>query len=282
MRSFSERTRLQTLRNLSADAIEPGLRNRLWNVIHASCFSSPAWSPDLNAFVDRLWDEYFKWPQDSIPHATVLQKIRDYYFHAEWNQVYDFIEFCAGAFPENDSNARFTAKVNGVFTQELAPYRFLGRRLVRVTSPEEFDAIEQALASVDLLEAIRERLHRAFDLLADRRAPNYQASVRESLEGLKALDSSLGESAPKFLRGMAEAVESGLACLGRPEKAPLMKRVWRGLSGRRHARRQDAGFEDAKFALVVCSALVNYAVGRAARADSELEDGVLHCAKAQA
>jgi hypothetical protein len=282
MRSFSERTRLQTLRDLSADAIEPGLRNRLWNVIHASYFSSPAWSADLNAFVDRLWDEYFKWPQDSIPHATVLQKIRDYYFHAEWNQVYDFIEFCASAFPESESNAGFTVKVNSVFTQELAPYRFLGQRLVRVASPEEFDAIEQALATVDLLEGVRERLHRAFDLLADRRTPNYEASIRESLEGLKALQGFLGESAPKFLRGMADAVESGLPCLGRSEKPPLIKRIWWGLSGRRNARREEAGFEDAKFALVVCSAFVNYTVGRAARADSELEDGVLRCAKAQA
>ena len=285
MRSFSERTGLQSLKSLSADSLEPSLRNRLWNVIRSSYFSSAAWSPDLNAFVERLWDEYFKWPQDSIPHATVLQTIRDYYFHAEWNQVYDFLEFCAGAFPSADLNARFMARANAVFVQEFAPFRFLCQRLVRVSSSEEFEAIEQALASAHPLDGVSERLHRALDLLTDRHAPDYEASVRESLEALAALELTLGQRAPKFLGRMADAVEAGLFSAERSRKPSRQARIWSGLGQRRDAGREEAQFDDAKFALVVCSAAVNYALAKAARGDSSLspesEASVAHRAKAR-
>ncbi len=286
MRSFSERAGLQSLKALSADALEPSLRNRLWNVIRSSYFSSAAWSPELNAFVERLWDEYFKWPQDSIPYATVLQTIRDYYFHAEWNQVYDFLEFCAGAFPSADLNARFMARANAVFVQELAPYRFLGQRLVRVSSSEEFEAIEQALASAHPLDGVSERLHRALALLADRHAPDYEASVRESLQALAALERTLGERAPEFLRRMADAVVAGLPSVERSRKPSRQSRIWSAPGQRRDAEREEAQFDDAKFALVVCSAAVNYALGKAALTDSGLspepETGFAHRAKAQA
>ena len=286
MMSFSERAGLQSLKSLSADTLEPSLRNRLWNVIRSSYFSSAAWSPDLNAFVERLWDEYFKWPQDSIPYATVLQTIRDYYFHAEWNQVYDFLEFCPGAFPSADLNARFVARANAVFVQELAPYRFLGQRLVRVSSSEEFEAIEQALANAHPLESVQERLRRALDLLADRHAPDYEASIRESLEALAALERTLSGRAPKFLARMADAVEAGLPSVERSRKPSRQSRIWSGLGQGRDAGREEAHFDDAKFALVVCSAAVNYALGKAVQADSGLspepEAGFANRAKAQA
>jgi hypothetical protein len=271
MRSFSERTGLKPIRTIPADSLEPGLRNRLWNAVRSCYLSSAAWSPELDEFVRRLWDEYFKWPLDAIPYGSVLQAIRDYFFGAQWYEVYDFIEFCAMAFPSESASVRFIAQANSVFEQELAAYRFVGGRLARITSEQEIGAVEEALDASRSIDGVHERLERALELLADRRMLDYAGSIQESLHALETLQhlfngdgrSVFERAARSLARSPALAPALGTLCAG-PRVVPPPH------AGKATPTGEDEtfGFEDAKFTLVACSALVNYVVARCAGAEN--------------
>jgi hypothetical protein len=263
MRTFSERTGLKPFKTVPADSLEPGLRNRLWNAIQACYLSSAAWSPELDEFVRRLWDEYFKWPLDAIPYGSVLQTIRDHFFRVEWYEVYDFIEFCAVAFPNQAVSERFVCQANAVLDQELAAYRFVGGRLVRITSEQEISAVEEALEGCRTLGGVHERLERALELLADRRALDCAGSIQQSLDAVEEIQHLFnGDGHSVF-----ERAAQGLAAS--PALQPAFSRLFSNGHGNGAAgtppvtgTNGEPGFEDAKFMLVACSALVNYVVSR--------------------
>lgn len=266
MRSFSERIGLKPIKTLPADSLDPGLRNRLWNAVRSCYLSGAAWSPELDEFVRRLWDEYFKWPLDAIPYGSALHSIRDYFFDAKWYEVYDFVEFCAAVFPSESANVRFIAQANAVFVQELAAYRFVGGRLVRITSEQEIDAVEEALEASRSIDGVHMQLARALELLADRRMLDYAGSIQESLHALESLQRLLnGDGCSVFERAARSLANSpALASLGNLFAGPHAVSPPRAGNGVLAGQDEEPCFEDAKFTLVACSALVNYVVARCA------------------
>lgn len=265
MSSFSEREGIRTVTSCSEETLDPGLRNRLWNAVRASYFSSVAWTPELDELVRRLWDEYFKRPLDSIAYATVLGAIRDYYFQAEWFEVYDFIEFCSTVYSVPAVNAEFHAQANGVFEQERAAYRFVGGRLARITSDEEILTVERALETSRSIAGVHERLRRALEMLADRRKANCRGAIRQSVYAVETLRHLFNGNGHNYFDRAAKVLES-------PALTPTFGRLYGGISGYRHGARPalgefgkdgDFSLEDAKFVLVTCSALVNYVLTRA-------------------
>lgn len=264
MSSFSEREGIRLSPSSAPDALEPGLRNRLWNAVRACYFSSVAWTPELDTLVHRLWDEHFKRPLDSIAYANVLKSIRDYYFQAEWFEVYDFVEFCSMAYPDPAVNANFHTQANTVLEQERAAYRFVSGRLVRITSGEEILAVERALDTSRSIPGVHERLRRALELLADRRKLNCPGAIRQSLYAVETLRQLSNGNGHDYFYRAAQVLES-------PALSPTFGRLFSGLSHYRFGakrvvdgagRNSEVGFDDAKLALVTCSALVNYVLAR--------------------
>src|SRR5689334_20157284 len=115
---FSERIGLVQPRTaLQLRDIDTPLRNALWNVLTVTYFE---WTvvdemygrryatDELNAFIRTLWARHFNRAIDTIPSdwSDVLEEVRSYFLdqNTEWWRIYEFIEFCSKAFPEESEN----------------------------------------------------------------------------------------------------------------------------------------------------------------------------------
>jgi len=279
---FSERYGHVPVRSaLQIDEIDNGLRNRLWNLICIKFFYNaphvrgvtadylPIQQEALGTFKD-LWHNYFKKPTDTIDNSytETLNILKEYILKCRWYEVYDLLEFLAEPFPLF-SQPSFIDSVNTILKEEMSGYRFVSERIVQITSEEEIVAIEQALALPDSLKPVREHLAQSLTLLADKKAPDYRNSIKESISAI--------ESLSKIISGLPKATLS--PALNAVEKKTklhaVLKEAFQKLysytsdaQGIRHALMDESALdvEDAKFMLISCSAFVNYLVVKAQKA----------------
>lgn len=263
---------------IQTNYVDNELRNRLWNVLDYFYWRGMGKydndiEGDYRVFFTRLWHNYFKEPVDELYFVwrTDLHTVREYFFQCEWYAVYDFIEFAANDYPNEEINQKFKKTCNGVLESELSAYRFVGNAISKVTSEEEISEIEEALKTP--LKAVTEHLKNALALMSNRKTPNYRNSVKESISAVEAIcrliandkNATLGQ-ALKMIKdkvGLHGALEKGFSSLyGYTSSA----------EGIRHALLEEStlDFEDAKFMLVSCSAFVNYLVSKASKAGVKL------------
>jgi hypothetical protein len=112
----------------------------------------------------------------------ILQTIRDHFFAAEWNEIYDFLEFVVDAFKRE--KPRLAEFINHVLTREMSAYRFIDGKLVDITNEQEREMLEEALADTRFA-GVTAHLERALALLADRKQPDYRNSIKESVSAVK-------------------------------------------------------------------------------------------------
>src|SRR5689334_6079032 len=110
MALFSQRKGIRPLqKSMQRESIDADLRNGLWSAVKITVWDN--WSPrDVMGYqrddarrvertVEAIWLHYFKKPVDTIPNFTSdipksgYERIREYFFNAEWWEAYDFIEF---------------------------------------------------------------------------------------------------------------------------------------------------------------------------------------------
>jgi hypothetical protein len=272
---FSQRHGYTPVKNaIQLESIDNDLRNALWSVLTLHYWDTVQWnSARLNqhrflsnignermqVFCQRLWLYFFKRALDTLPDDwdDVYSRLRKFFFEAKWYEVYDFIEFVAQEYPEEDRNTGFAHAANGFLEREVAAYRFVDGHIVQITATEEIDAIESATGAQR--GPVREHLERALQLLSDRRAPDYRNSIKESISAVEALAQSSGGQGTlgQLLKQLAQ----------RHPLHPALEAAFTKLygytsdaKGIRHALLDEdrATFEEAKFMLVACSAFVNY------------------------
>lgn len=253
MELFSARVGLGGAQGEPSERLSEGLRNRLWNLIRSCCLDLAAWAPELNAFIECLWDEYFKRPVDRLPYRTVLNDLREYFFRAHWYEVYDFLEFCANRFPDAARRARLIAQANRVLEQERSPYRFVNGSLMPLDGSQEAPEVCQAVESTRTLAAVHRELAEALRGLQDRHQRDYGDCLEHLLCAVALLRDSLSaESRPMVSRlaSVLEAVGAALAGTEGPRPHP-----------------RPVSFEEAKLAVVLCSTLLNCLLPRALPAE---------------
>jgi hypothetical protein len=283
MTKFSERYGHVPVRSaLQIDGIDDGLRNRLWNLICTRFFASvpPFKNIPSNFLSERvdayrtftnLWHNYFKWRVDTIGHSYIdaLKVVREYFITSPWYKTYDLLEFLAASMSAQERKPFFIDPVNEILKEEMSGYRFVSNRIVQITSEEEIVAIEQALALPDSLKPVREHLRQSLTLLADRKAPDYRNSIKESISAIESLGKILAGQPTTTLSPALNAVER------KTKLHPALKEAFQKLygytsdtQGIRHALLDEPtlDIEDAKFMLVSCSAFVNYLVVKAQKA----------------
>lgn len=277
--SFSQRKGYKPARKtMQYESIDNELRIRLWNtlspffeIINNNWFRAGYHRPrQINEFVNRLWDELLKEPIDSIyqydwPHN--YRTLREVFMKALWHEVFDFIEFFAMNWYDEEIIQMFLKDCNSTLESESSAYRFVGNRITEITSKEEISEIEQALAVP--LKPVSIHLHRALDLLSDKKSPDYRNSIKESISAVESICELI--TAKKTTLGQ---------CLGEIEKkiGPIhgaLKRAFDSLygytssaEGIRHALMDESvpSSEDARFMLISCSAFINYLVSKASKA----------------
>jgi len=279
---FSQREGIKPVKNIiQVNNIDQDLRNGLWNALTIFYWVQvkEEYIPinkKINTLFIKIWKDYFKNPLDTLDHhwSDTYQKIRKYFFDSEWYEVYDFIEFIANNYPGEYLNNNFMKYCNTILERELSAYRFVGGKIAQITSEEEISEIEETLKITEPLKAVNTHIKRALDLLADRKAPDYRNSVKESISAVEAISNLIANKKKATLGQALKAIESKVSL------HPALKNAFSSLygytsdaDGIRHALLSESNlsFEEAKFMLVSCSAFVNYLISKASKAGIKLE-----------
>ncbi len=264
---FSERYGLKSVRTvIQIESIDEALRNGLWSLLQLHAWNDIDTDyivenyPYANSLCQRLWLHYFKLPLDTLPlrWGEVLAFLRKYFFECAWYEVYDFVEFVGNSYDHPGFKERFPEDCNAFLERELSAYRLVNGVITRITDEVEVAEIENALNQAR--GPIRTHLHRALELLSDRKSPDYRNSIKESISAVESLVAKVvGEKGTlgQLLKKMENEIVLHSA-LGR-----AFSHLYGYTSdedGIRHAilESERIGFEDAKFFLVVCSAFVNF------------------------
>ena len=249
---------------------------------------------------ENIWDRHLKLSLDDFPlqFETQLAHVKEFFYRCSWNEVYDLIEFIArkhpnleekeykmpralvvvDVYPEVDISemptaAQFAKNINRVLKEEGSRYRFIGNTISPMNSPEEANEIESAF---DAPAPVAKLLQRALELLSQREQPDNRNSIKESVSAVESManmisgvqNSSLGDALPKLEEKLGHKLH------GAKRQALLSLYGWASQEAR-HGLLEESHLtqEDARFALVVCSAFVNYLKTKAANADISLDSG---------
>lgn len=276
---FSQRKGLKPVRTiLQVDSVDEGLRNRLWDALKLKYWDRisepyliniPRGNPD-KLLLEIVWHQYFKKPIDSIHNrwSDTYQELRNYFLGCKWYEVYDFLEFVAVYHSYATLNNSFMGLCNNILEQEMSGYRFVGGQICQITSKQETEEIEQALAVAGPLQPVAIHLDAALAKLSDRKSPDYRNSIKESISAVEALCKLVTKNPKAKLSDALRKLESDV------KLHPALKQAFDKMygytsdaQGIRHALLEEASveFEDAKFMLVSCSAFTNYVIHKASK-----------------
>lgn len=211
----------------------------LWNKISETIMQADY--DDVLTLIEAIiqyWDKYLKENSDDY-YDEYNKKYRE-------QSVFEFVNLC--------------------FEREYVGYRFVDGLIVPISDQYEIGAIEQVISCK--YDVVREHISKANGLLADRRQPDYENSIKESisaveamceiLTGIKGKDASLG-------RMLKKLEENGIVI------HPSLRSAFSALygytsdaKGIRHAgdiKGSPSTFEEAKYMVISCSAFINYLIG---------------------
>ncbi len=277
---FSERYGYKPIKEIiQIDSMDEPLRNGLWSLLKVHCWdhihhSSGIYggyylndygNQEIQALCKRLWFNYFKKPLDRLSNdwSKVLSQLREHFFHCEWYEAYDFLEFVANNYEGCQFRDQFMKSCNHLLEKEMSGYRFVEGLITRITEEQEVVEIEQALESSR--GPVSQHLRRSLELMSDRNAPDYRNSIKESISAVESLVSISLNVDKGTLGQLLKKLEDEI------NLHPALKSAFSSLygytsdeGGIRHAltELEKVDFPDAKFMLVVCSAFINFVEGK--------------------
>jgi hypothetical protein len=277
---FSERQGIVPVEKIiQRESIDNELRNSLWsllNIYYWDSYNKNKYTmlersdfvegSNMAPLITRLWLHYFKKPVDTIPEYfwDCVKKLREYFFAAKWYEVYDFVEFIAANGPEENREG-FIEVCNSCLERENSAYRFANGILTEITSEQEVQSLEEAIAKSSPFYGVREHLTTALALMSNRQSPDYRNSIKESISAVESLCKHLAKDDNATLGQALKRLEkeTGLH--------PALKTAFTSLygytndaDGIRHALMDESNLTkaDARFMLICCSAFVNYAIDK--------------------
>lgn len=275
---FSQRigkTSIKTV--LQIENIDEDLKNRLWSTVLEELFdklqnySFPSSDETQKGKVCKvIWKEFFNKAVDEISSYTnsknvyiegFIKELRDWFFEAEWYEIYDLIEFLL-IFETAANDSNYTEICNLALEKEVAGYRIINDKVVQITSEEEIFAIEEAIANTDKWKSVSTHLATSLNNLADRKNPNYRNSIKESISAVESFCKIITRDDKATLGKALAEIEKSHNLHGSLKTAfSAIYGYTSDSSGIRHALLENdvtVEFEDAKFMLVSCSAFINY------------------------
>jgi hypothetical protein len=273
---FSQRIGKKEIKNIiQKDSIDEDLKNSLWNLITVCYWDNVVEKDFINNnnndcknLLKRIWSGFFKKRLDEMPEFFHLlkNKIKLYFFDAEWYEVYDFIEFLPNNYSiefGSEINEYFIEACNKVLSKELSAYRFVGNVLAEISSEVEINSIKDALINTDKYRFVKLHLNRSLELLSDRKNPDYRNSIKESISAVESYCALITNDKKATLGQALKQIEQ------KTNIHPALKKSFSNLygytseaDGIRHALLEEHSLsqEDAKFMLVSCSAFINYLI----------------------
>ena len=203
---------------------------------------------------------------DIIRWDREFDRIDNVIAQAPYNEVLDVIEYCYyWVTHRSDPLIKTTWKnaFNMLFRQEYVGYRFVSNQIVPVTDELEIREIEQACKTP--FDGARTQLQKALGFLSDRENPDYKNCVKESISAVESVCKVISGNEKATLKDALNGlISNGMNIHGSLKSAILALYGYASDEGGiRHAERETEStvtFEEAKFMMVTCSAIVNYLV----------------------
>ncbi|GAA3954424.1 AbiJ-NTD4 domain-containing protein [Allohahella marinimesophila] len=278
MTYFSERYGHIAPKLLQVESIDSELRASIWNVLETTMFGEPEFmEARFEEFSTDFWVIFLKLPlssKEEYPYV-VKDQMESIYGKLEWFQVYDFIEFvCKWLYKSKNTGTgawkAYSHIFNKILEREKSGYRLVNRLISPITDEHEALAVEESIQNAVVCGAA-EHFRNALQLLSDRQSPQFRKSIQESLSGLESTaqvlsakpNASLGEALDELHRQCPSVSKTAVAGF---------KTLYGGASqtgGVRHGstkaeEMQAVDLSDAKYYLVICSAMANFLKGKAA------------------
>ncbi len=296
MELFSHRKGITPVKKIiQVESIDDDLRNKLWNALTIIYWNKagtkrPSWIsyipriyPNYNIVIllNNLWHDYYKRPVDTMDDywPQTYKYIRESFFKCEWYEVYNFIEFIVNNYSnKNDSeNLKFMGLCNSILMEESSAYRFVGGKIVQITSENEIAEIEEALHAS--ISPVQQHINRALELLSDKKSPDYRNSIKESISAVEAICKLIANNKNATLTLAIETIKKGKKMKIHPMHPDLgiafskLYGYTNKSDGIRHALMDEPNldFEDAKFMLVSCSAFINYLIVKSSKAGVQIK-----------
>ncbi|MNH03390.1 hypothetical protein D3C79_626520 [compost metagenome] len=273
---FSQRMGLApAIKVAQVDSIDKELRNSIWSILDFQLFSKfypyDIFEPDTMAgsnftgFGQQLYFHFLKQPIDTIPRqwSKFRLVLRDVFFNSEWHRAYSLLEFITGL-NYLDTASALIEDFNEALSRENSAYRFVSGLITPITSKEEIEDIERALAIADQYAGARTHLQTSIGLLTDRSNPDYRNSIKESISAVESLAKKLvGDE--KATLGQALKILETKHKLHASLKSAFMTLYGytSEAGGIRHALLDNTippTKADARFMLICCSAFINFAI----------------------
>jgi hypothetical protein len=272
-RKFSDRIGVTKPNPIQLESMNLYLKNSIWNLILRTVFSGDAeYSIGRVRFIAV---NFLRFPLDEVPlsfyRAQEYLKSVVYHDSVEWWYIYNLLEFLQNHAKETLGGytpEEFTLEANKIFEEESSGYRFVNGYLIPITNTSEISSITNAIEASHAgnLYGAEKHLNAALDLLSKKPSPDYRNSIKESISAIESLVKQLtGEESGGLDKALNKldakvnfhgAFKSGLSSLYGYTSDE---------DGIRHAILEeiDLGFDEAKFMLVTCSALVNLIIAKA-------------------
>ena len=266
MSTFSRRNGYNT-RDIQLECAGKELKQRIWARFYKQEFNrydTMNWKNYTTGIEDMMIEMglSYQFPTDVIIKEMNAVELRDYIIKSDkWYCIYDFIErylrICDG---EKESLMR--NEFNRILQDEAAAYRIVEKQVVPITNESELATIDEAMGTE--YDSVNTHIAKALELYADRKSPDYENSIKESISAVEAICSIItGETGKNGTLGntITKLKNKGVHI------HPAMEKAYSALygytndeSGIRHGSMDfnNAPAEDAKYMLVSCSAFVNY------------------------
>ena len=226
----------------------------------SSDFCKDVLSEVLNVSVHLPSNKFYNWEANYDRFAEIISS-------APYNEVLDFLWYVCHWIATHTTSTSFVHEIyngfNQLFEKEYVGYRFVAGEITPITNSLEIQEIEQACQIP--FEGAHVQLQKALGFLSDREHPDYKNSIKGSISAVESVCKVIANK-PKAELGDAP---KALIAEGYPIQGALKTGILAlygytcEAGGIRHAERETEStvtFEEAKFMMVTCSAIVNYLV----------------------
>ena len=266
---FSEKYKYIAEQPIQVESMSHQLKQRIWNLFYVQDIQSGGLASERLGHTlrgdpqieDLILD---KMGYDITKEEKNLDKLkRELLQFFQWYEVYDFIEIHISLLSDEKKSERIK-QYNDLLKEEKAGYRIINDEIVPLTNETEIQSIETTIQSP--YESVRIHISKALELYADRKNPDYENSIKESISAVEAMcciitgltggGATLGATVKKLKdKGVHihKAMENAFSSLYGYTSDE---------NGIRHGGIDytSAPAEDAKYMLISCSAFVNYLI----------------------
>lgn len=268
MSVFSRRYGYNT-KGIELESASDELKRRIWARFYKQEFDyydTIEWEHYTTGIEDMMVEMGvpYVFPDNRIVKENNANKLRDFVLSSnKWYLIYDFIERYLNICDDNNLSM-MQKDFNSILEDEVSAYRIIEKLVVPITNKTELETIEDA--SNTKYDAVNTHITKALELFADRRHPDYENSIKESISAIESLCCIItGQNGANATLGktIKKLKDSGVYI--HPALENAFSSIYGYTSDENGIRHGGIDFngapaEDAKYMLVSCSAFINYLI----------------------